>query len=172
MIKNPTDDIKIIEQSIKILSSLHKNLDNYINLSIIKKEQFKLDELLIEQIDFFRSIYDYIEWDIDIQKYSIYSSRDSISRILYNILNNACKYNTSNGFINIKFRDNILIIQNDSYGISNPSKVFDRFYKESDRGLGIGLHIVSKLAYELDIKVNLTINNNIVKVELDFSSNT
>jgi len=65
-------------------------------------------------------------------------------------------------------KDNIFSISNSSYGIKNPSKVFDRFYKESKRGLGIGLHIVDKLSKELNIKVDLVLNNQIVVVRLIF----
>ncbi len=51
--------------------------------------------------------------------------------------------------------DSTLTIINSSYGIKNPSKVFNRFYKESDRGLGIGLHIVDKLCKELNINTKI-----------------
>ena len=40
-------------------------------------------------------------------------------------------------------------------GIQNPKRVFERFYKEHERGMGIGLHIVKKLSSELGIKVDL-----------------
>ena len=40
-------------------------------------------------------------------------------------------------------------------GIQNTKKIFDRFYKEQDRGIGIGLHIVKKLCEELSIKIKV-----------------
>ena len=39
--------------------------------------------------------------------------------------------------------------------INNPKRIFDRFYKEQDRGIGIGLHIVKKLCDELGIKISV-----------------
>ena len=37
---------------------------------------------------------------------------------------------------------------------------FNRFYKESDRGLGIGLHIVSKLLNDLEYKYSFEVFGN------------
>ncbi len=63
---------------------------------------------------------------------------------------------TDQDSIAIKLNINILEIKDTGIGIENTKKVFDRFYKEQDRGLGIGLHIVKKLCDELkiDIKIN------------------
>jgi signal transduction histidine kinase len=40
-------------------------------------------------------------------------------------------------------------------------KVFDRYYKEQDRGIGIGLHIVKKLCDELAIPIDIESKENI-----------
>jgi len=40
-------------------------------------------------------------------------------------------------------------------GIKYPNKIFDRFYKEHELGLGIGLHIVKNLCDELGIKIKV-----------------
>jgi signal transduction histidine kinase len=147
---------------------LHKNLDVYLKDSIFEQEKFYIEKLLYEQITFFSSLYDYLDWQVDIQNQMLYSNQNALSRIIYNLLSNASKYNTSNGFIKIRMHENRLEITNSSYGIKNPSKLFERFYKESDRGLGIGLHIVEKLCTELEIKKSLTVKNKIVTVTLFF----
>jgi len=77
--------------------------------------------------------------------------------------------NTNNGFIKIKLSNKQLSISNSSYGIKNPSRIFERFYKENERGIGIGLHIVAQLCTELNIEKKLSIDNNIVNITLDFS---
>lgn len=169
MIPNPTQEIKVIQQSVNILASLHKNLDNYCNSPILLKEEISIKEIITKQSDFFNSIYDYIDWNISLNKdVRIESNYDAIERIIFNLLNNACRYNTTNGFIKIILKDKRLIIINDSYGIKNPSKVFDRFYKEGNRGLGIGLHIVHKLSQELNIKIKLEVKDKIVTTSLEF----
>jgi len=147
---------------------LHKNLTVYLKDIEFDKEEFPIREVISEQVLFFKSLYDYLSWEIDVKEQTIISNKHALSRIIYNLLSNACKYNTPNGFIQIKMQDNILSITNSSYGIKNPSKVFDRFYKESDRGLGIGLHIVDKLCGELGIEKRLKVKNKEVNVILFF----
>ncbi len=129
-------------------------------------EKFYLREVIDEQVDFFAPMYDYLQWDIDIDDIVLTSDKNAFSRVIYNILSNACKYNTSGGSITLKMHKNILTISNTSYGIKNPSKVFERFYKESDRGLGIGLHIVEELCKQLHIQKKLIVENNIVTMYL------
>ena len=162
------EEVESIAQSIKAISMLHKNLDSYLTNSKFEQEKFMLKDVMDEQIDFFRPLYDHLIWEIDIEDRVVYSNRNALGRILYNLLSNACKYNTSNGFIKIESHENSLIISNDSYGINNPSRVFDRFYKESSRGLGIGLHIVDKLCQELEIKKSFKVEENRVSMILDF----
>ena len=162
------DEVESISQSVKTISMLHKNLDVYLKENTFEKESFSLNEALQEQIDFFAPLYDYLTWEINIPKRMIYSNQNALNRILYNLLNSACKYNTSNGFIKIEMQENRLSISNSSYGIQNPSKVFNRFYKEGERGLGIGLHIVDKLCKALEIKKTLSVkSNNIIMVQLE-----
>ena len=149
---------------------LHKNLDGYLKEMQFQKERFTLESVIDEQVTFFSSMYDYLKWDVKIEPVTINSDKNAFSRIIYNLLSNACKYNTPNGFITIKTENNILSISNSSYGIKNPAKIFDRFYKESNRGVGIGLHIVEKLCFELGIEKELEIKNNVVTIYLKLSS--
>lgn len=52
----------------------------------------------------------------------------------------------------VSFNENyILEVTDTGVGIKKPRKIFKRFYKETSRGLGIGLHIVKKLSNEMNI---------------------
>jgi signal transduction histidine kinase len=165
-----SDEVESISKSVNAIAMLHKNLAVYLKDSNLQKEKFSIKEVIDEQVKFFYSLYDYLNWSIDIKEQYIISNRNALSRIIYNLLSNACKYNISNGYIKIKMdTNNRLTILNSSYGIKNPSKVFDRFYKESDRGLGIGLHIVDKLCKELNITRKLEILNQEVAIILTFN---
>jgi two-component system OmpR family sensor kinase len=160
------EETQSIEQSTKAISMLHKNLDIYLKNSKLESEKFMLSDVINEQVEFFKPLYDHLEWKVNIEDRVIYSNKNALSRIIYNLLSNACKYNTHNGFIHIETHEKKLIISNKSYGIKHPERIFERFYKESERGLGIGLHIVDKLTKELQIEKQLYIKNKVVFVEL------
>ncbi|MCH9741185.1 MAG: HAMP domain-containing histidine kinase [Epsilonproteobacteria bacterium] len=165
------EEVESIAQSANAISMLHKNLDVYLKENVFEQEQFSIQEAVNEQVQFFNTLYDYLNWQVEVENQIITSNKNALSRILYNLLSNACKYNTSNGFIKIKMQGNRLSISNSSYGIKKPEKVFDRFYKEGDRGLGIGLHIVEKLCVELGIEKSLEVEEEVVTVSLLFPYN-
>jgi two-component system OmpR family sensor kinase len=160
LIDKQTEETIAITQGINTLEMLHKNIDNYLNHTHANIGQYNIKNIIYEQYNFFYTLYDNLNWDIQIKDEIISTDRYMLNRIIYNLLNNACKYNIPQGSISISYQNGILKIKNSSYGIKNPDKVFDRFYKESDRGLGIGLHIVSKLSKELNIKPSIQLDEN------------
>jgi two-component system OmpR family sensor kinase len=169
MMNKKDAEVASITQSAKAISMLHKNLDSYLKWIQFQKDRFSLKEVIDEQVAYFSSMYHYLEWEVQLEDAEIYSDRHAFGRIIYNLLSNACKYNTSHGFVKIHADKHRVTIANSSYGIDNPSRIFDRFYKESDRGLGIGLHIVDKLCKELAIEKKLEVDqNNTVTIHLYF----
>ena len=169
MMDAKSEEVESIAQSAKVISMLHKNLNLYLNDIHFEKEKFSLKEAVEEQALFFASMYDYLTWEIDVQDRVIATDRNAFGRIIYNLLSNACKYNTSSGFVNIHTEANTLCISNSSHGIKNPSKIFNRFYKESDRGLGIGLHVVEKLCQQLGIQKRLEVDGSTVSIYLSLA---
>ena len=160
LIEKQDDELKAIAQSVNTLEMLHKNLDNYLNNTTLTVQECEIEDILMQQIIFFQDLYDWLKWDISITNQTIMTDRYIFSRVIYNIIHNACKYNRSDGFIKIEYENSSLKITNSSYGVKNPRKVFNRFYKESDRGLGIGLHIVSKLLNDLEYKYSFEVFGN------------
>jgi len=98
-----------------------------------------------------------IEFQVQMEPTHIQSNKEAYSRIIDNLLSNAAKYNKKGGFVHIWYNNDTetLNIQDSGKGIKNPKKIFERFYKEQERGIGIGLHIVKKLCDELNIEINL-----------------
>jgi signal transduction histidine kinase len=99
--------------------------------------------------------YPNISFKIDINDITLFSNKEAFTRIVDNLLSNAAKYNKQNGSVDIKLINSKLYIVDTGVGIKEPKKIFNRFYKEQERGIGIGLHIVKKLCEELGIKIAL-----------------
>ncbi len=169
MMEGNSEEVERITQSAKTISMLHKNLDSYLKESKFIQEEVDLKAITQEQVNFFASMYDYLKWEVELESVILFSNKNALSRIIYNLLSNACKYNKSEGFVKVTLKEHTLTITNSSYGIKNPKKIFNRFYKESDRGLGIGLHIVQKLVDELEIRKQLEVKENMVTITLGFS---
>ena len=172
MMKGESKEIESISRSAKNIVMLHQNLDCYLKEVTNTREKFYLKEIIDNQVKFFVPLYDYLEWKVDVSDLVLYTDKNALSRIIYNLLSNACKHNTSMGNISMELKHTTLILNNDSYGIKEPNKVFERFYKESERGLGIGLHIVEKLCDELQIYKSLVVDKKRVTVSLNLSEVT
>ncbi len=151
-----------IEQAVQTILDLQNNLRDYIHDSPLQYEQIQLDTLLEERIRYFSDTYSSLGFSQNLEPLFIHANRDAFTRIIDNIISNAVKYNKPNGTIQIilKADTQILCVQDSGKGIKEPKKIFERFYKEHERGLGIGLHIVKKLAdsMQIPIRVESTLN--------------
>ena len=157
MLKNSNIDSKKltrIENSVETILHLQANLRAYLNEHKLQKEEFSIKEVLLNSVEQFRS--SDIEFFLDIEDKKLYMNKDAFVRVVDNLISNAVKYNKKGGFVKIIFKDSTLEIIDSGRGIKNPKKVFDRFYKEHERGIGIGLHIVKKLCDELNIKIEVS----------------
>ena len=134
-----------IKGGIETILNLQNNLKNYIDDEVGQSQEINLKELLQKRIELLLEVYPYIKFTLQVESKVIYTYKDGLVRILDNILSNACKYNKHDGEVIISLKNNVLEIKDTGIGIKNPKKIFDRFYKETSRGLGIGLHIVDKL---------------------------
>ena len=166
MIETKNEEIESIRISAQTIEMLHHNLDGYLREQKQENERFTLNEIVEKYVAFFTPLYDYLTWEIVMEEVTFSTDKQAFERIIYNLLSNACKYNTSNGMIAITFKENALCIENSSYGVKAPHKVFERFYKESERGLGIGLHIVDKLCHAMEIENRFRVEGTNVFVEL------
>ena len=170
MIETENEEIESIRTATQTIEMLHHNLDSYLKEQKQLEETFTIDEVVDRYVAFFTPLYDYLQWDIHIEKLTLSTDKQAFERVIYNILSNACKYNTSNGKIEISLNGTILSIRNSSYGVNNPDRVFERFYKESERGLGIGLHIVDKLCQTLQIEKKFILKDTDVIINLELKN--
>lgn len=151
-----------IKSNMDTIGALRENLHSYLGEQVGMTEKFSLKSLLKERLEYFSILYPNIDFqhhvDKDI-KLSVY--RNAFIRIIDNLLDNAGKYHQRGGIVSVKFKNNSLFIVDTGIGIKDTKKVFQRYHKEGERGLGLGLHIVKKLCYEtgITIRVKSKINN-------------
>ncbi|NOX16207.1 MAG: HAMP domain-containing histidine kinase, partial [Epsilonproteobacteria bacterium] len=143
------------DEAIDNILSLQENLRYFLNKSRFENEMINLKLLIKERVEYFHSIYPTIIFKNSIKNINIYTNKTIFTRILDNIISNACKYNKQNGSIQISLIKNSLYIKDSGIGINNSKKVFERGYKEGKMGTGIGLHIVQKLSHDLNIPIKV-----------------
>jgi len=149
--------ISRIQKSVQTILNLQENLRAYLNNTALQKEELDLGELITHRLEILSISYGRLHLQNRVAKRVVFTNRDAFTRIIDNLLSNAAKYNKEDGTVEVYMedRDNVLCIKDSGKGIKNPAKVFDRFYKEQDIGIGIGLHIVKKLSQELGIELKI-----------------
>lgn len=99
---------------------------------------------------------------------SFKGNQSEIYELIYNLLDNAIKYNRQNGNVDIYITNSKIKISDTGIGISDEDKqrVFERFYRvdksrsKETGGTGLGLSIVKHIAerHNANITVNSTLN--------------
>lgn len=146
-----------IEKSVENILSLQEHLRSYLQNHHQEKEKFNIRNIIEENIYMLEKNYPDMEFKVEMPKIELFTNRDALLRIVGNILSNAAKYNRRDGLVMVSYSDKTetLHITDTGRGIKDAKRIFERFYKEQERGLGIGLHIVKKLSDELDIKIEV-----------------
>ena len=147
--------IERLENNIETILSLQDNLQIFLKGIPAQIEVFNLKDVLEKRIKYFKVLYPDIDYTSSVEKVLLQTNSDALIRILDNLLSNAGKYNKCSGKVVIYMKERYLYIEDTGKGIKEPSRIFDRYYKEQDRGIGIGLHIVKKLCDELDIPIKV-----------------
>jgi two-component system OmpR family sensor kinase len=155
--------LRRIQTASKTIANLYRDL-TYLTLNhqiVSYDETVALKELLIERIEYFKTLLEAkkITLETDLSDAQICMDRLKITKLIDNLLSNAIKYNKINGSIHITLENNMLCISDTGIGI-DPSKlkaIFTRYkrFNQSEGGFGIGLSIVSIIAKEYDIKIDI-----------------
>jgi len=148
--------IQRLENNIETILSLQDNLKIFLKGIPTQFESFSIKELIQSRVHYFEILYPDITYTITLDDTQLETNKDAFTRIIDNLLSNAGKYNVADGKVDISMKESILLIADTGKGIKSPSRVFDRYYKEQDRGIGIGLHIVKKLCDELRIPIHIS----------------
>jgi two-component system phosphate regulon sensor histidine kinase PhoR len=93
----------------------------------------------------------------------IKGSRTELGELVYNLVDNAIKYNRENGNIEIETADKMLTVTDTGIGIPQESisRIFERFYRidksrsRAKGGTGLGLSIVQHIAQHHGAQINV-----------------
>ncbi|RBQ26330.1 two-component sensor histidine kinase [Arcobacter sp. CECT 9188] len=167
--KNSLDEklakkINRIEIGAKTISNIYEDL-TFISLNnqiISNNIEINFSELLKQRVEFFSSIASSkkVSFKLDIKdNIFIICDHKKISKLIDNLLSNAIKYNKYQGFIKVNLKEKLLIIEDSGKGMSkdNIKNLFVRYkrFDTSVGGFGIGLNIVSMIAKEYDLKIDV-----------------
>ena len=136
----------------------------------IEKTQLKLKNIVVAIVDSLMIEADKknVKFKLSLNDCLINGNYDSIYSLIFNLVDNAIKYNKTNGKITIKLQEvsNNVILSVKDTGIGIPKedldRIFERFYRvdksrsKDSGGTGLGLAIV---------KHSLIVNNATIKVE-------
>ena len=161
--------INRIDIGAKTISNIYEDLtfltlDNKI---ISQNEELNLTNILNQRVEYFKSLATIkkINFILNLEN-NIYLNCDAkkISKLIDNLISNAIKYNKIAGKITICLKENNFSIEDTGKGMSkeNLSNLFERYsrFDNSVGGFGIGLNIVSLIAKEYNLEID-------VKSEID-----
>ena len=149
----------------KTISNLYQDL-LFLTLSDkieSKKENVDLKELLTERIEYFSLFIDSKKITLKQSlkdKVSLHVDKNRLTKLIDNLFSNAIKYNKIKGKIEVVLEDKYFYIKDSGRGIQRDKleQIFKR-YERADKsvgGFGIGLSIVSKIAHEEGLKVEIS----------------
>lgn len=150
--------VERMEEGIERILALQGNLRSYLNDHALQRETVALEELLAGRVAWFEKLYPEVRFHLDAAPVTLGGNREALTRVIDNLLDNAAKYNVNGGSVTLTYdaAAKALRIVDSGRGIKEPARAFERFYKEHERGMGIGLHIVKKLCDEMGIAITLT----------------
>jgi two-component system OmpR family sensor kinase len=168
--------INRIEIGAKTVSNIYEDL-TFITLNnkiISENKDLDLTKILKQRVEYFKALAAMkkvgfkIQIDEDIK---LFCDEKKISKLIDNILSNAIKYNKIAGTISIVLKEGYLSIEDTGKGISkeNLDNLFERYarFDKSIGGFGIGLNIVSLIAKEYSLKIDVSSQLNVgTKVEI------
>jgi two-component system OmpR family sensor kinase len=145
-------------------------MKNYlIDKNIVDNKFVSIKKIVEKSLALYSPLYPSIKVKNNLDDRKIYINEIAFSAIIDNLISNAFKYNKKGGYIKVYLDKSYLVIEDNGIGIKDTEKIFDRFYKENERGIGIGLSIVKKLCEELKIDIKVSSNSNGTKIKLDLS---
>lgn len=158
--KNFADNkaLQRVSKSVHTISALHENLTTLLEEKTFQLEEVNIYDIVKDVAQIQEQIYPKLTFELANFSLKVKINSEAMKQILQNIISNACKYNSKNGFIKIYTKNKSLYIQDNGTGIQEPTKIFDRTYS-TKHSSGIGLDIVKRLAVPMNIDIQAQSNS-------------
>ena len=104
-----------------------------------------------------------VRLEIQGEKAMVRANKDMAEEIIYNLCDNAIRYNHPGGYVRVEVKGNRLIVSDNGIGIPKEyhSRIFERFFRvdksrsKKTGGTGLGLAIVKHIAALLGAKITM-----------------
>jgi len=167
-----------IEKACDMLQDRYDELDYMIKKQSLNdmQEEFYLDELLKQRVEFLSSIYPHVEFSLELEKSIIINDKKGLSKVIDNLIDNGVKYAPNSNKCDIKLENYSLSIQDYGCGMDEVEllQIFDKYYQSNENmnGFGIGLSMVKRFCDKNAIKLSFKSTPNIgTTVLLKFKEN-
>ena len=153
------DRLSNLNQSLLLLTKIENSQFN-------KKENIQLEELVNEKLFQFEELIQDKKLVItsNVNPVSVLGNKQLLEILVSNLLNNAFRYNTENGQVNIELTGNSLLVSNSSFlSALDMQYVFQRFYRHADTkqdGNGLGLSIIKEICSVAGYNISYAYLNN------------
>ena len=168
MLKKSLQDEKSLKRLHRIDSACDMLQERYNELDYLIKKQmryesvelFELDKLLLVRYDFFSSLYSRVDFELNLESFSVKLDKIGLQKVIDNLIDNAVKYSKDEQIlVKIELKDKILSIQDFGIGMDDIElfSMYDRYYQADyeKKGSGIGLGLVRSYCdkYSINLKV-------------------
>jgi two-component system OmpR family sensor kinase len=162
MVEHMLISSKMISETYNSISYLAFN-----EIDLEEKEHLDLSEHIYHSIKYFKEIAasKNITINAELNTFMIYMDKNSLQKLINNLISNAIKYSHNNKKIDISLKENVFKIKDEGIGIAkeHQAKIFERYKRLSKKGyggFGVGLDIVMRVcrANNIDISVESEVN--------------
>ncbi|ADG92715.1 response regulator receiver sensor signal transduction histidine kinase [Arcobacter nitrofigilis DSM 7299] len=158
----PKEQFEAIKASSKSLSSIYNDLYYLTKKQTMQKniKAINLVNFLSSRIIFFDEIAKTKNIILDLEisdEFDVLMDEYEFERIIDNTLSNAIKYSFENTIVVIALKNYQLEVINEGIKIKDTSLVFEKYYQEKVKniGLGLGLNIVKSICDNYAIKIEI-----------------
>ncbi len=125
----------------------------------LKKRRVPLSEIfaeLDEEYEFVRKTHA-LSVKYPLEDVEVLADKEYLKIAISNLIENSYKYTPEGGRIELRYEEGCIVVEDESPGIKDTSKVFEKFYREREdkEGFGLGLSIVKAVADAHSFRVRI-----------------